>query len=32
MSVEEIQTAISDLPAEELALFSRWFEEYLAER
>jgi len=32
MSVEELQTAVSDLPAEELARFSRWFEEYLAEQ
>jgi hypothetical protein len=32
MSVEELQTAISDLPAEELARFSRWFEEYLADQ
>lgn len=32
MSVEELQTAVSDLPAEELERFSQWFEEYLAEQ
>jgi hypothetical protein len=32
MSVEELQTAVSDLPADELVQFSQWFEEYLAER
>jgi hypothetical protein len=31
MSVEELQSAIAQLPAEELELFSRWFEEFLAE-
>ncbi len=31
MSFEELQTAVSDLPTEEFARFSRWFEEYLAE-
>ncbi len=31
MSIEELQTAVSDLPAEEFARFSRWFEEYLAD-
>jgi hypothetical protein len=32
MSVEEIQSAVSQLPAEELDRFSRWFEEFLAEQ
>ncbi len=32
MSVEELQTAVSDLPADEFAKFSQWFEEYLADR
>ena len=32
MSIEELQTAVSDLPAEELTQFSRWFEEYLADK
>lgn len=32
MSVEELQSAIIHLPAEELACFARWFEEFLAEQ
>ncbi|HEY2146830.1 MAG TPA: hypothetical protein VGH32_02765 [Pirellulales bacterium] len=32
MSVEELQSAISRLPAEELDRFSRWFEEFLADQ
>ena len=32
MSVEELQSAVSQLPAEELDRFSRWFEEFLAEQ
>ena len=32
MSFEELQTAVTDLPAEEFARFSQWFEEYLADR
>jgi hypothetical protein len=32
MSVEELQSAVSQLPTEELDRFSRWFEEFLAER
>ena len=32
MSVEELQSAIAQLPAEELNRFSRWFEEFLAEQ
>ena len=31
MSVEELQAAIAQLPAEELDRFSQWFEEFLAE-
>ncbi len=32
MSIVELQTAVAQLPAEELDRFSRWFEEYLAEQ
>jgi hypothetical protein len=32
MSVEELQSAVAQLPAEELDRFSRWFEEFLAEQ
>jgi hypothetical protein len=32
MSVEELQFAVAQLPAEELDRFSRWFEEFLAEQ
>ncbi len=32
MSVEELQSAIASLPAEELDRFSRWFEEFLADQ
>jgi hypothetical protein len=32
MSIEEIQTAVAQLPAEELDRFSQWFEEFLAEQ
>jgi hypothetical protein len=32
MSVEELQSAISQLPAEELNRFSLWFEEFLADQ
>jgi len=28
MSIEELQSAIAQLPAEELDRFSRWFEEF----
>jgi hypothetical protein len=31
MSVEELQSAVAKLPAEELNRFSQWFEEFLAE-
>jgi hypothetical protein len=30
MSLHELETAVSKLPASELATFARWFEEYLA--
>jgi hypothetical protein len=32
MSVEELQAAIAQLPAEELDRFSQWFEEFLADQ
>ncbi len=32
MSVEELQSAIAELPAPELAAFVRWFEEFVAEQ
>jgi hypothetical protein len=32
MSVEELQSAVAKLPAEELNRFSQWFEEFLAEQ
>jgi hypothetical protein len=32
MSIDELQSAVSELPAEDLDRFSRWFEEFLAER
>jgi hypothetical protein len=32
MSVEELQSAVAQLPVEELDRFSRWFEEFLAEQ
>jgi uncharacterized membrane protein YccC len=31
MSLDELETAVTNLPAEELAAFARWFEEYLAD-
>ncbi len=31
MSLDELETAVINLPAEELAAFARWFEEYLAD-
>ena len=31
MSLHELETAVTDLPAPELAVFARWFEEYLAD-
>jgi hypothetical protein len=32
MCIEELQTAVAQLPAEELDRFSQWFEEFLAEQ
>ncbi len=32
MSVEELQSAVAQLPADELDRFSQWFEEFLAEQ
>jgi hypothetical protein len=31
MSLGELESAVTKLPAAELAAFTRWFEEYLAE-
>jgi hypothetical protein len=31
MSLKELETAISQLPDDELNAFARWFEEYLAD-
>lgn len=31
MSLQELETAIAQLPAEELTAFAQWFEEYLAD-
>jgi hypothetical protein len=31
MSLDELETAVANLPAVELATFARWFEEYLAD-
>jgi hypothetical protein len=32
MSIEELQSAVAQLPVEELDRFSRWFEEFLADQ
>jgi hypothetical protein len=32
MSIEDLQTAVAQLPAEELDRFSQWFEEFLADQ
>jgi hypothetical protein len=32
MNIEELQSAVAQLPAPELDRFSRWFEEFVAER
>ena len=32
MSIEEIQSAVAQQPAEELGRFSQWFEEFVAEQ
>lgn len=31
MSLNELEAAVSQLPAEELTVFAQWFEEYLAD-
>jgi hypothetical protein len=31
MSLQELESAISRLPADELSAFARWFEEYMAD-
>lgn len=31
MSLQELESAVSKLPDEELTSFARWFEEYLAD-
>jgi hypothetical protein len=31
VSLDELETAVTSLPAEQLAAFARWFEEYLAD-
>lgn len=31
MSLDELETAVTNLPAAQLAAFARWFEEYLAD-
>jgi hypothetical protein len=31
VSLQELETAVSHLPPEELSAFARWFEEYLAD-
>ncbi|HEX4086483.1 MAG TPA: hypothetical protein VHY22_16335 [Chthoniobacteraceae bacterium] len=31
MSIQELETAVSHLSKEELAAFSQWFEEYMAD-
>jgi hypothetical protein len=32
MSVEELESIITGLPADELARFSQWFEEFMADQ
>jgi hypothetical protein len=31
VSLQELESAVSQLPGEELTAFARWFEEYLAD-
>jgi hypothetical protein len=31
MSLDELETAVSKLPAEQLSVFARWFEEFLSD-
>jgi hypothetical protein len=32
MSIQEIENAVSKLSAQELSVFSQWFEEYVADQ
>lgn len=32
MSIEELESVVSSLPASELARFSQWFEEFMADQ
>jgi hypothetical protein len=32
MSIEELESVVSGLPAQDLARFSRWFEEFMADQ
>ena len=32
MSIEELEAVVSGLPASELARFSQWFEEFIADQ
>jgi hypothetical protein len=32
MNIEELELAVSRLPAEKLAQFSKWFEEFMADQ
>lgn len=32
MNIKEIESAVTRLPAQELAEFSRWFEEFMADQ
>ncbi|HEX7446993.1 MAG TPA: hypothetical protein VF306_05585 [Pirellulales bacterium] len=31
MSLDELEAAVAQLPADDLSAFARWFEEYLAD-
>ena len=31
MTLQELESAVSQLPADQLTAFARWFEEYLAD-
>lgn len=31
MSLQELEAAVTQLPADELGVFAQWFEEYLAD-
>jgi hypothetical protein len=32
MSIEELESVVASLPADELARFSQWFEEFIADQ